>query len=302
MDLSNKARREELKHFLRSRRERLSPADYGFAEGTRRRTRGLRRDEIALLAGIGNSTYTFLEQGRDINISAGVVARLADVFKLNPQEKRHFYRLTIGDLPRPGAPTESLSESIGDILQHLQPLPAAVLNHRFELIAFNDAARIVFRYPEDAVAQRYNIVERLVTDAARRSLFSELPVHMRDLLGYFRLSYARFPDDEALVKLVSNLESQSEEFRRFWEQCEVIDADYANTVIRMTHPQIGELSGRLSFFELFGCNLSLSVYVPLAGTDTKSKIARALVEQGFPVNASATVTGSSELMLLRSES
>src|SRR5271170_1258298 len=117
-NVQNKARREELKQFLRSRRARLSPADFGFPEGPRRRTPGLRRDEVALLANIGTTTYTFLEQGRDINVSAQVIERLSDVLRLTAQEKRHLYQLAIGDLPKPAKGTERVSNSLRSVLDY----------------------------------------------------------------------------------------------------------------------------------------------------------------------------------------
>jgi hypothetical protein len=273
----NKARREELKQFLRSRRARLSPTDFGFPEGPRRRTPGLRRDEVALLANIGTTTYTFLEQGRDINVSPQVIYRLADVLRLSPQEKRHLYGLAIGNVPRLSPNSADISESLKVMLDYLLPCPANVLNYRFDLIAHNRASQIVFNYPSDAVAQRFNILEQLVLDEERQKLFTDVDLYMRNLMAYFRLTYAHYSDDESLVKLVQNLESKSEKFRHWWSEYNVLNTEDLMTPVRLNHAELGELHGHFNVFTVFGHgDLTLSVLTPEPGTNTAEKIRKAL--------------------------
>jgi hypothetical protein len=275
--VSNKARREELKQFLRSRRARLSPTDFGFPIGTRRRTPGLRRDEVALLASMGTTTYTFLEQGRDINVSAAVVERLADVLRLTPLEKRHLYELAIGDLPKPPPTTEVISESLYRMLDFLLPCPVTIFNYRFDLIAFNRATELVFKYPPHAVEQHYNILEQLCLSPQRQKLFTNLPLYMRNLISYFRLTYARNSDDDSLVQLVHNLEEKSELFRLYWSEYHVLESDEVNKPLHLDHSDLGKLAGTFNLFKVFGYrDLTLSVLTPLPGTDTLEKIKRAL--------------------------
>jgi len=275
----NKGRREELKQFLRSRRARLSPADFGFPEGPRRRTPGLRRDEVALLANIGTTTYTFLEQGRDINVSPQVVYRLAEVLRLSPQEKRHLYQLAIGNVPRLAAGSTDISESLKIMLDYLMPCPANVLNYRFDLVAHNRASQIVFKYPSDAVAQRFNILEQLVLDDERQKLFTDVDLYMRNLMAYFRLTYAHYSDDESLVKLVHNLESKSEKFRRWWSEYYVLNTEDLMTPVQLKHAELGDLVGHFNVFTVFGHgDLTLSVLTPEPGTNTAEKIRKALGE------------------------
>jgi MmyB-like transcription regulator ligand binding domain/Helix-turn-helix domain len=274
-----KARREELKQFLRSRRARLSPADFGFPEGPRRRTPGLRRDEVALLANIGTTTYTFLEQGRDINVSPQVVYRLAEVLRLSPQEKRHLYELAIGNAPRPAPGSTDISDSLKIMLDYLLPCPANVLNYRFDLVAHNRASQIVFKYPSDAVEQRFNILEQLVMDEERQKLFVDVDLYMRNLMAYFRLTYAHYSDDESLVKLVEKLESKSESFRRWWSEYYVLSTEDLMEPVRLNHAEMGELFGRFNVFNIFGHgDLTLSVLTPEPGTNTADKIRKALSE------------------------
>src|SRR5262245_15206489 len=129
-------RRAELGAFLRSRRERITPEDAGLPPGTRRRTAGLRREEVALLAGVGVTWYTWLEQGRPINASTQVLDAVARTLRLDQPEREHLYRLA--DIPVAGQPPgacEPLAPEIQQILDGLTTLPASVVNERFDLLA-----------------------------------------------------------------------------------------------------------------------------------------------------------------------
>ena len=132
-------RRAELGTFLRTRRARLSPEDFGMPAGLRRRTPGLRREELALLAGVGVSWYTWLEQGREINVSTQVLDALAHTLRLDRAERWHMYVLaeavpvavTSGRCP--------VTDAIAEIIKALDPLPAVVTNSRFDILARNGA-------------------------------------------------------------------------------------------------------------------------------------------------------------------
>ncbi len=271
------ARRDELKHFLRSRRERLSPKDFGFPEGSRRRTPGLRRDEVALLANIGTTTYTFLEQGRDINVSNHVLDRLAAVLRLSAEEKRHLFRLAVGDQPRLAPNPESLSSSLQSTLDYLGPCPSLILNYKFDLVAFNQAAMVVYKYPPDAVEKRYNIMNGLVLDQERQKLWVDLEFYMSNLVAFFRLNYARYTDDPEMLGLVRTLEEKSEDFRRWWSLYELLDGEDLLKPIHLNHTELGELVGHFNLFTIFGYrDLTASVFTPVPGTGTAEKIQKAL--------------------------
>src|SRR5499426_1382309 len=142
-------RRAELAAFLRSRRERISPEQAGLPPGTRRRTPGLRREEVAQLAGVGVTWYTWLEQGRQINASAQVLNAVARTLLLDPAEREHLFRLA--DVPDAasaagtgGAGCEQVPADVQQILDALVPLPASVLNERFDLLAWNAAYEVLW--------------------------------------------------------------------------------------------------------------------------------------------------------------
>src|SRR4051794_22354240 len=152
----SKARRDELAAFLRTRRERVTPADVGLPPGPRRRTPGLRREEVAQLAGVGVTWYTWLEQGRPINASVQVLDAIAGVLRLGASERWHLYRLA----ELPGVPTTSAKETLPSevprVLDALDPSPACVYNGKYDLLACNESYAALFPYLVEATGIERN--------------------------------------------------------------------------------------------------------------------------------------------------
>src|ERR1700678_3089268 len=137
-------RRAELGEFLKARRAGLRPADFDMPAGSRRRTPGLRREEVALLAGVGVTWYTWLEQGREINASTQVLDAVARTLQLDQAERWHLYRLAEATpLKSPGASSE-IPQSIREIVTSLEPLPASVINSRYDVLFSNGASGSLF--------------------------------------------------------------------------------------------------------------------------------------------------------------
>jgi DNA-binding XRE family transcriptional regulator len=180
--------RDELKLFLRSRRARLSPDTYGISRSERRRTPGLTRDEIAQLAGIGTTTYTFLEQGRKINVSAQLLEKLSRVLQINSQEKRHLFRLAIGDLPKLEPVTKSITPELQSMLNQYGNIPAFILDRRFDVVAMNASARLVFGFTGPSDGSVINIFLELVSPAARDKFGADQEQHLRNTIAFFRRS------------------------------------------------------------------------------------------------------------------
>src|SRR5215469_8511380 len=132
----------DLAEFLRARRSRLQPADVGLPDGARRRTPGLRREEVAQLADISPTYYTFLEQGRDIRPSAQVLAALGRALRLTPAEQAHLRDLVHGELAVGTLPPDALLPAVGALVDRLDPWPAYVTGRRFDVLACNRAARM----------------------------------------------------------------------------------------------------------------------------------------------------------------
>src|SRR5437588_5494648 len=138
-------RRGELAAFLRSRRERIKPEDVGLPPGGRRRTPGLRREEVAQLAGVGATWYTWLEQGRDVRASFDVLEAISRALGLTPAERTHLIRLGRGEEAPPcKPPPERVSPTVRRLIENLGPSPAYVIGRRWDYLAWNRAACAVF--------------------------------------------------------------------------------------------------------------------------------------------------------------
>ena len=274
------ARREELKNFLRNRRARLSPADFGYPDGTRRRTPGLRRDEVAQLANIGTTTYTFLEQGRDIHVSTDILEKLADVLRLNEQEKRHLFRLAVGELPPVSPPTEQPGSALEILLKSLGNCPGFILNYRFDIVAANQAATLIFGKTENLGELEQNSLWRMFNEPGRRSFYENWDDCAKCYVAYFRWNYGKYIGDQRLAEFIQQMEDSSEEFRQIWADYEVFDASMLQTPLHINHPKVGRLTGHYVLLSPFGYpNFTVCAMTPDPDTDTAEKIQRYLESQ-----------------------
>ncbi|MGQ7818608.1 helix-turn-helix transcriptional regulator [Metapseudomonas furukawaii] len=213
--------RAELAEFLRSRRERISPEEVGLPAGSRRRTPGLRREEVAALAGVGLSWYTWLEQGRDISVSATFLDNLARALKLDSTERRHLFLLAHQRLPaEPGRTWCVVPPLIHRLIEDLPLRPAYVLNLRWDVLAWNTAADRVFCFSA-MPADRRNFLWKLFTSPAMRELFDPWDDQALQILSSFRRDYVRATQDPEIAALVKELTKVSPDFRDWWQQQEI---------------------------------------------------------------------------------
>ncbi len=213
---SLKRTRTELGEFLRSRREQVTPEEVGLPAGKRRRTPGLRREEVAALAGVGLTWYTWLEQGRDIRASADFLDRLARTLKLDATERRHLFLLAHQRLPaEPGKTWCIVPPLVHRLMSDLPTRPAYVLNLRWDVLAWNHAADRVFGFAEHTAEQR-NLLWLLFTDTATRSLFEPWEAQARQMLASFKRDAARAPEDPAINELIKTLGQVDQDFKTWW--------------------------------------------------------------------------------------
>src|SRR5438552_13290191 len=185
------ARRREAGVFLRSRRERLTPAEVGFPNGFRRRTPGLRREEVALLAGVGTTWYTWLEQGRDVRASFDVLEALGRALRLSPAERAHLMLLGRGEEPPPSKyGTEGVSASLRRLIENLGTNPAYVLGRRWDYLAWNSAACILLGDLDAIPRAERNHVWLHFMDPARREMFGDWERASRLMVAKFRADSA----------------------------------------------------------------------------------------------------------------
>ena len=222
---------EALGQLLRSRRERLSPADVGLPAGQRRRTAGLRREEVAMLANVSVTYYTFLEQGRPVRPSSQVLDALAAALRLSAAERRYLHVLAHGS--DPAAPPEQLDPAVADLVQRLDPFPTLVKGRRWDVLAANPAARELFG---DWDAQ-VNLVRWMFTTDQARQVYLEWEPEARAMLGRFRLAAARYPDDPDFVALIAELHRDSEHIRDWWPRHDVTASGSGGKKLR--HPRLG---------------------------------------------------------------
>jgi transcriptional regulator with XRE-family HTH domain len=237
-----------LGQLLRSRRERLTPADVGLPAGRRRRTAGLRREEVALLANVSATYYTFLEQGRPVRPSAQVLDALASALRMSAAERRYLYVLAYGP-GGPGqdgtgqaaaAPPERLDPEVAALVQRLEPFPALVKGRRWDVLAANPAARELFADWEAAPAGERNLVRWMFTTDRAREVYLEWEPEARAMLGRFRLAAARYPDDPDIRALIAELHRDSEHVRGWWPRHDVIAIGGSGSK-KLHHPRLGPL-------------------------------------------------------------
>lgn len=210
--------RAELADFLRSRRERISPQDVGLPSGARRRTPGLRREEVAALAGVGLSWYTWLEQGREISVSATFLENLSRTLKLDATERRHLFLLAHQRLPpEPGKTWCIVPPLVHRLMADLSQRPAYVLNLRWDVLAWNAAADKVFAFSSVPVERR-NLLWMLFTMPSMRVLLDPWKDQALQILSSFRRDFVRAPLDPEIGTLVKELEKVDTDFRTWWRQ------------------------------------------------------------------------------------
>jgi transcriptional regulator with XRE-family HTH domain len=233
-----KQRRSELTDFLRQRRGRVSPSDVGLPSNGLRRTPGLRREEVAQLAGVGLSWYTWLEQGRDIKPSAQVLDALARVLRLDAAERAHLFHLARVELPLPAGeyPREAPPE-LAAIVEDLVPNPAYLLGPRTDVLAWNGAAAATLGEPGRAPDGRQNLMWWLFTSGELTN--EQWQATARSTLARFRAEHARRIGDPDFAALIAALEEASEQFRAWWPRHEVLDQQLGTKTVE--HPLAGRL-------------------------------------------------------------
>jgi transcriptional regulator with XRE-family HTH domain len=232
-------RRDELGAFLRSRRERLTPEAVGLPPAPRRRTPGLRREEVAQIAGVGITWYTWLEQGRPINASAAVFDALARALLLDRHERAHLFTLAGHADPVDAPVPAAVPDPVRAMLDALDPTPARVTNSRWDVLAYNRAeAAVMGDYALRPPEQR-NIVWLLFCDAQLRERLAGWADDAGYVVAQLRASMADHLGEPAWRDLVAELSARSPDFARMWARHDVTGP--ALRVKQLVHPTAGLL-------------------------------------------------------------
>lgn len=216
--------RKDLAAFLRARRAQISPIEVGLLPGTRRRTPGLRREELCHLAGIGLTWYTWLEQGRDITLSRRALDRVAQALRLNLGERNHLFALAQQPVAQVPAKQATVSPQLQRVLDVIST-PAYVIDRHWDIVAWNKATSVLFGDFGSHNAQERNLVWRVFVDPSYRQLFVNWEQDAQRVLAKFRISYTRGggESDPANHLLVEDLSRVSSQFRQWWSRQDVLD-------------------------------------------------------------------------------
>jgi transcriptional regulator with XRE-family HTH domain len=263
----------ELREFLTSRRARLSPTDVGLRPGTGRRVRGLRREELAMLAGVSADYYARLEQGRARNVSDSVLAAVADALRLDDVERRH-----LSELVRP-AKAESRGDqpirvraALKSMIHALDPTPAMLYGPRLEVLAVNRMAVLLFDdFDAMPVADR-NMIRWMFLNPKARQVYPDWTEIAAQLVAVLRLAAGRDADDPRLATLVDDVSQRSEEFASCWADYRVFQHTHGPK--RYRHETVGIMT--LNYETLIpptDPDLRVIVYTADVGSPSAEKLA-----------------------------
>ncbi|MFV0309546.1 MAG: helix-turn-helix transcriptional regulator [Desertimonas sp.] len=271
--MTDSDRRAELGQFLRARRDAMRPEQVGLPRGRARRTPGLRREEVALLAGVSVTWYTWLEQGRRINASVDVLAAIGRALQLDDAGRAHLLALARPPLASgaPGATPDEVPSAVRRLLDAFEPGPAFVLGPHWELAGWNDAEARLYPPIRELAGVERNLMWVLFLGEGLRDLVVDWEVHSRLALAEFRAATSTVRHDPAMIELVGTLTDHSAEFRAWWPDHDV--ARFETRLRRFDHPRAGRLT--FEYQQLVPVEwpgLRLVVHLPVPGDDSAQRL------------------------------
>jgi transcriptional regulator with XRE-family HTH domain len=274
----DESERRLLGTFLQRKRGQLRPDEVGLGVGGRRRTPGLRREEVAALAGVSVTWYTWIEQGRRVSASASVLESIARALRLAPHERAYVLGLAgmRGDTPAPAAP-EPLSPALEAIVQHQGHYPAYLMSRAWDLLAWNRAAAAVFGDFGALPPDERNMVYYTVVRPEARARVVDWPLRAQRLVAEFRADCGRYLGDPQVAALVERLHQASPDFPRWWAAHEVQQREGGRRAFE--HPQLGRLVlEQTTLRPSHAPDLKLVIHVPADEHASAAKL-RALHQQ-----------------------
>jgi transcriptional regulator with XRE-family HTH domain len=270
--MATSSQREELAAFLRARRNALTPAEVGLPTGRSRRTPGLRREEIAMLAGVSVTWYTWLEQGRRINVSTDVLEALARALRLDDAERQHLLTLAVRAPAAHADDVADVPDALVRLITSMEPAPAYVLGPRWEFLAWNRPQARLYPVIERLDDAERNLLWAMFAEPSVRPLLDDWPAQARRILAEFRAGTAALRDDPQVTTLVDRLRAASPEFADWWPQLDV--AQFQTRLRRYHHPRAGELV--FEYQQLTPSewpSLRVVCQLPLPGDDSAERLA-----------------------------
>ncbi len=261
----------ELAAFLRARRGTLRPADVGLTEpgpSGRRRTPGLRREEVAQLSGVGLTWYTWLEQGRPINASLQVLDALARALQLDPDQHRHLHELAGLTSPPRSHPVADLRPRLQRLVDAVSPNIACVYDAHYDYLTWNNAYTQVRTDPARMPQDRRNLLWMMFTDTENRTRMTRWEPAARNVISQFRAAVGRRPNDQRLADIVAGLSAASPQFQQWWSEYPI--REFQPVIIQIAHPEAGAIALELFQTRLVEHpDLLLVVQVPASASDLR---------------------------------
>lgn len=260
----------ELGEFLRTRRARILPEDVGLPRVGRRRVPGLRRDELARLAGVSVEYYTRLEQGRSPNVSESVLDAISNALSLNETEREHLHVLVRPTRrARPSPRGARVRPGIQMMLDQMDRLPAFVFGPTLDVLAWNRLGDALSGY---SGSPRPNVCRAIFLDPGAREFYPQWACAAEDTVAVLRWMATRNPDEPGLATLIGELSLGSQEFREMWARHDVREKTAGGKL--MNHPVVGELDLRYESFPVPGeSDMVLIVYLAEPGSPSQEKLA-----------------------------
>lgn len=274
--MNHETRLQALSEFLKTQRSKIQPNMVGLPTGSRRRTPGLRREEVAQLAGVSTTWYTWLEQGRDIQVSPSVLDAIANALLLNRDERNYLYALASTEGERHKFTVEEhtiISPSLNKMLQALRYCPTIISDRRCHIVGWNQAASHVFLDFDQIQPEDRNLIELLFSRKELKSLAVNWEHFVRGFLAIFRTYYGQYVSDKWYSSFINEMEQTFPEFHELWNESEVSSAP--EVLIEFRHAKAGKMLFNLTSLQVQGnVDLRCSVYTPVENTETESKLKR----------------------------
>ncbi len=271
--MNDKTRLEALSTFLKAKRAQIKPESIGLPTGTRRRTPGLRREEVAQLAGVSTTWYTWLEQGRDIKVSSSVLDCISAALQLNNDETDYLYDLTLeakSEMTNPKKDQSELSPSLKRILAELRYCPTIITDRHCHIVGWNPAAAHVFLDFEQIPNDQRNLIRLVFTRKEFKALAVNWEHFAKGFLSIFRTYYGHYLGDEWYNQFIKEMSHSHSEFRDLWQESQVSKAP--EMIIEFRHAKAGKMLFNLTSLQVQGdMDLRCSIYTPVEETENKLK-------------------------------
>jgi transcriptional regulator with XRE-family HTH domain len=272
--MDRETRLQALSAFLKSKRAKIVPESVGLAPGTRRRTPGLRREEVAQLAGVSTTWYTWLEQGRDIRMSGSVLDCVAAALQLTIDERKYLFSLALesglgATLLKEQRP--EVTPSLQKIINELRYCPTIITDRRYFIVGWNEAAAHVFLDFEQIPFEERNMIRLLFTRKELQRLAVNWEHFVRGFLAIFRAYYGQYMEDEWYDRFLEEMKEVHSDFDHYWQQSEVKTAP--EVLIEFRHGKAGKMLFHLTSLQVQGStDLRCSIYTPDPESPTESKL------------------------------